>query len=109
MSWLEKSRVARREMDFVIAKLLAPPPIENEQRVEPAPARECWRANQHVAPMRSRSIRNGLQPVLNFSTREFLEVHVIAGECAFGKQDHVTSCARGFGDESAEDLDVLRQ
>src|SRR6266550_7829372 len=76
-------RIARREMNFVIAKDLASLPIEDEQRIEPSSARKGRRANQDMAPVRSRGIGNGLQSILNFAAREFPEVHVVSREGAF--------------------------
>jgi len=62
-----------------------------------------------VAPVRSRGIRNGLQPVLNLIARESPEVHIVSRECAFGKQHDVTACARRFRNEAPDEFDILRQ
>src|SRR5439155_23286268 len=105
----EELRIARREMNLVIAKNLASLPIEDEQRIEPSSASKCRRANQHVAPVRSRGLGNGLPSILNFAAREFPEVHVVSREGAFGKQHSITAEPRGPGDKSANDFDILWQ
>src|SRR6266516_2442414 len=75
ISRCEELRIAWREMNFVVAKGLASLPIEDEQRIEPSSTGKGRRANQHVAPVRSRGLGNGLQSILNFAAREFPEVH----------------------------------
>jgi hypothetical protein len=81
--------VARGEMNFMIAKGFAPLPIEDDQRIETSPLAKCRRADQHVAAMGPRDIRNRPEPVLNVSARDLVKIDGISRQCAFRKEDSV--------------------
>jgi hypothetical protein len=62
-----------------------------------------------VAAGRSGGIRDGIEPVLNFSARKFPKIHVVTRECAFGKEDDITACPAGLSNEPADELNILKQ
>lgn len=100
-------RVARREMNFVVAKNLAALAIENEEGVEKFFVDEGGGAEEDVNFVLARDGGDCFQCLFEVAAVDLGEVDVVASRRAFGKEDGVAIFASGFLNEAANRCEVF--
>ena len=100
--------VAAGQVNFGIAKNLAPAPVENHQRVVPFSPGEGRTADQHVTVRSARAPSNYFEGVFDGGSGDLSEVPVVTRHGAFWKQDDIHAGVAGGLDRAGDPFDIRR-